>query len=540
LGFTRGRIIGGGASVLAVGVAWVATAGGHPEARRRLPLLTGSPNVCVPDVGGSEGWCGDGGPAIAARLFSPEGVAALHGGGFLIADSKNNVVRAVSSAGVISTVAGTGFIGAGHAHGLADQVPLNNPSGVAVLAGGGYLIADTGNHVVREVRPNGRIATIAGTGVAGSTGDGGPAVRAALRSPQGVAVSANGSIVIADPAANRVREILPNGRMETLAGTGAPGFGGDGGPAKAAELDYPTGVATEADGTVLIADDGNYRIRSVAPNGIISTAAGGVDGTETPGTPTTTTTTTPSGTTTTTTTSGAGTTGTGTTGGGVSSATQLQLNGPTGVAATPTGGFVIADGPVVELVSPSGGAQVIAGTGKPDNTAPSGPATSTPLGDATAVSVSSEGPILIADDHTNRVREVAPGGQLITVAGAGSPEQLISVGSRACPNPDPRAQWYGMSLVPTTGGISSATGRPIVVTFTTSLKAGIVVTVSHRGQMVASSRGTYNPTTHKTTLGRPHAPGSYDLKVSGTTTLNGHVIRNCAESDLNVVVPRRH
>jgi hypothetical protein len=417
---------------------------------------------------------------------------------------------------------------------------LNDPSGVAVLPQGGYVIADTGNHLVREVRPNGHISTVAGTGVAGSTGDGGPAVRASLRSPQGIAVTANGSILIADPVANRVREIVPDGKIDTFAGSGTTGFTGDGGPAKAAELDYPTGLTVEVDGSVLIADDGNYRVRSVAPDGVISTVAGGADGTETPGKPTTTTTTTPAGTTTTTTTAGTGTAGTGTTGGGVSSATQLQLNGPTDVAATPTGGFVIADGPVVERVGPTGGAEVIAGTGKPDNTATSGAATSTGLADATAVALTSDGSILIADDHTDRVREVDPGGQLVTVAGSGSPGQLISVGSRSCPNPDPRAQWYGMSLVPTYGELSSPAGRPIVVKFTTSLRASIAVSVSRRGQIVTSSRGTYDPTTHKATLGRPHAPGSYDLEVSGTTKLNGHVIRNCAESNLSVFVPRHH
>ena len=537
LGFTRGRIIGAVGSALAAGVAWAAAAGGHPSRRPTYPVLTGSPNVCVHEIGGSEGWCGDGGLATDARLFSPEGVAALHGGGFLIADSNNNVIRSVNAHGVISTVAGTGFAGAGRSHGIALRVPLNNPSGVAILPQGGYVIADTGNHVVREVRPDGRIATIAGTGVAGSTGDGGLAVHASLRSPQGVAVSGNGSILIADPAANRVREILPDGRIETLAGTGAPGFSGDGGPAKAAGLDYPTGVAAEPDGNVLIADDGNYRIRSIAPNGIISTAAGGADGTDSPGEPTTSTTTNGAGTTTTTT-AGSGTAGTGTTRGSASSATQLRLNSPTGVAATPSGGFVVADGPVVELVRPTGDAEVIAGTGKPDSSAAAGPATSTALGDATGVAVESDGSILIADDHTNRMREVNSRGQLATVAGSGSPQQLISIGSRSCPNPDPRAQWYGMSLVPTYGVLSSPTRHRIAVRFTTSLPATIVVTVSHRGQVVTSLRGTYNPTTHTVILGRPHAPGSYDVRVSGTTKLNGHVIRNCAASNLNVFVPR--
>ena len=527
-GFRRLASVTGVVSAVVLAVVFVGMAVGHRAARPTYPVLTGSPNACIANVGGSEGWCGDGGPAVDAKLFAPEGVAALPGGGFLIADSHNNVIRQVNSNGVISTAAGTGFAGSGRAQGRADQLPLSNPSGVAALPQGGYVIADTGNHRVREVHPNGRVSTIAGTGVDASTGDGGPAVRASLRSPQGLAVTASGSILIADPVANRVREILTDGKIETFAGTGVSGFSGDGGPATAAELDYPTGVAVEPDGSVLIADDGNYRIRSVAPDGLISTVAGGAGGTETTGAATTTTTT---GTTTTTTTS---TAGKGTTGGGTSSATQLELNGPTDVAATPDGGFVIADGPVVEKVAPDGSAQVIAGTGKPDYSAASGQATSTGLADATAVAVAADGSILIADDNTDRVRNVAHG-QLTTVAGSGSHQLLITVGSTSCPNPDPRGQWYMMGLEPLYGGISSPAGQPIRVTVTTSLRAQIVVTVSRRGRRITSSRGTYRGPTATVPLGRPPSPGVYDVSVSGTTELSGHVMHNCAEALLNVV-----
>lgn len=483
----------------------VGVANGRKAPGGSIPVLTGSPNACL-DLAGSEGWCGDRGQADNAKLYSPEAVAALPAGGFLIADTDNNVVREVGPSGVISTVAGVGFAGFSGDRGLAAAAQLNNPSGVAVLPDGGYLIADTGNHRVREVHPNGRISTIAGTGADASKGDGGRATRAALEAPQGLAVGPDGSIYIADPVANRVRVITPSGDIETLAGTGTAGFSGDGGPAATAQLDYPTGVAVQPDGTVLIADDANYRVRSVAPDGIITTVAGG----------------------------GGGAMGAGTTG-GTNLATQLQLNGPTGVASMPDGSFVIADGPVVERVWTDGTAAVVAGTGKPVYDASSGPATSTGLADATGVAAEPDGSILIADDNTNRVREVDATGMLTTVAGSGTSQLLVSVGSSACPNPHSALPWYAIEVVPFIGNPTSPAGQPIKVMFSTSIRAEIFIRVSRHGRVVARTHGTFGSGTHTVRLARPPAPGSYDLSVTGTTELNRRMLHNCADTFLNVV-----
>ena len=492
--------------MIGLGLALAGAANGHSHARPSIPVLTGNPNVCFADLGGSEGWCGDGGPAASAKLHTPEAVAALPGGGFLIADSGNDVIRKVDPAGVISTVAGVGFSGTAGSHLLAINARLNNPSGVAVLPHGGYVISDTGNHLVREVNPKGRISTIAGTGADSSNGDGGPAVRASLRSPQGLAVMPDGSILVADPVANRVRQITPTGRIEPFAGNGQAGYSGDGGPATGAELNYPTDVAVEPDGSVLIADDANYRVRLVSPNGTISTVAGGAGGTS----------------------------GSGTTGGSNASATQLQLNGPTGVAATPDGGFVIADGPVVERVAPDLSVSVIAGTGKPVYTAATGPATSTGLADATAVAVQPDGSILIADDNTDRIRKLDPSATLSTVAGFGTSQQFVSVGSTSCPNPDPRGPWGDLVLIPYVGNLSSPAGKPIHVTFETSLPAALVVSVSRRGRPITRDRSRFRLGMHTVQLARAPAPGSYNVEVSGTTELNRRVLHNCAQTLLNV------
>ena len=152
--------------------------------------------------------------------------------------------QAVAASGTISTIAGSdsfgNFSGDG---GPAAAATLNTPTGVAVLPDGGYLIADAGNGRVRRVFPNGTINTVAGTGNFGFSGDGGPATAADLKAPLGVAVMPDGSFLIADAGQARVRRVSPAGVITTVAGTGTPGYSGDGGAATAAQLFAPSGVS---------------------------------------------------------------------------------------------------------------------------------------------------------------------------------------------------------------------------------------------------------------------------------------------------------
>ncbi|HEV7772466.1 MAG TPA: hypothetical protein VGO48_04135 [Conexibacter sp.] len=215
---------------------------------------------------GTSGFGGDGDGAQIASLNQPGGVAALptaSGGGFLIADTGNNRIRRVSSSGIITTVAGTGpaaFTGDG---GPATSAALNAPARVVPLTGGGFLIADTGNNRIRRVDVDGTIRTVAGGGPAGFGGDGGPAGKALLRAPEGITALADGSIAIADTGNERVRLIGADGTIRTLAGTGTAGFSGDGGDPALAQLSHPRAVGQ--DGTqLLIADAFNNRVRSVA------------------------------------------------------------------------------------------------------------------------------------------------------------------------------------------------------------------------------------------------------------------------------------
>src|SRR5438132_1658591 len=260
------------------------------------------------------GSTGDGGPATTAKLNGPAGVAATADGGYLIADTGNHAIRRVSPAGTITTVAGTltapGSTGDG---GPATAAKLAFPAGVVATADGGFLIADGDNHAIRRVSPAGTITTAAGTlTVSGSTGDGGPATAAKLNFPAGVAVTADGGYLIADADNHAIRRVSPAGTITTVAGTlTTPGSTGDGGPATAAKLAFPAGVVATADGGFLIADTGNHAIRRVSPTGTITTVAG--------------TLTTP------------GSTGDG------GPATAAKLAFPAGVVATADGGFLIAD-----------------------------------------------------------------------------------------------------------------------------------------------------------------------------------------------------
>lgn len=193
----------------------------------------------------------------------PSAVAQAPDGSVIIGDANTTIVRRIDPAGVTSTVAGTGTPGFSGDGGLAVAAQLNSPRDIAVAPDGSILIADASAHRVRRVDPAGVMSTVAGTGAAGFSGDGGLATLAQLNFPEGVAVAPDGSVLIADRVNHRVRRVDADGAISTLAGTGVAAFSGDGGPASEAHLHYPDDVAATADGSVLIADARNGRIRGV-------------------------------------------------------------------------------------------------------------------------------------------------------------------------------------------------------------------------------------------------------------------------------------
>ncbi|MGI8683964.1 MAG: Calx-beta domain-containing protein [Acidimicrobiales bacterium] len=260
---------------------YVADTFGHRVLRVSTELVGSPPaprSVITTVAGnGSFGFSGDGGPATAAQINSPFGVARDRARGITyVADTLNHRVRAIGPDGVITTVAGTGAPLNGPA-GPALTAGLNHPRGLAIDAAGNLYIADTFNHTVRRYdRATGFLATVAGGAGPGAAGDGGPAASALLDSPAGVAVddASPPNIYVADTGNHRIRRVSgATGVITTVAGTGTAGFSGDGGPPTAAQLNSPFSVAALPDGTVVVADTLNNRVR-VLTDGVILTLAG--------------------------------------------------------------------------------------------------------------------------------------------------------------------------------------------------------------------------------------------------------------------------
>jgi DNA-binding CsgD family transcriptional regulator len=282
------------------------------------------------------------------------------------------------------TVAGTGVRGFSGDGGPATDALLSSPAAIAFDSEGNLYIADTGNNRIRRVGRDGIIATVAGTGRRGYGGDGGPAALALLNSPAGIAVGLGDSVFVADTGNNRVRMISADGTISTIAGTGEAGYAGDGGVASQAVLNSPQGLAVDAEGNLYVADTFNDRVRKIDLGGVITTIAGdGVQSYSGDGQP----------------------------------ATQAGLNFAVGpldgagqaLAVDGEGDLFVADGGnnVVREVDVGGVIRTVAGTGLPgyagERVSPHS-ALDLPLG----VAVDSAGVVYIADAYNGRVRELHP------------------------------------------------------------------------------------------------------------------------------------
>ena len=223
---------------------------------------------------GESGFSGDGGPAIKANFKTPAGLAFDPEGNLYIADRENHRVRKIDTSGNISTFAGIGKAGFSGDGGPAVRAKLNLPSGLATDKKGNLFISDRSNDRIRVVDKKGVIRTYAGSGVAGFQGDAGPALKAQLDKPFGIALDEAENLYIADRNNNRVRKVSPEGIITTVAGDGGFFFMGDNGPAYRASVAAPTGVAVDKKGNLYIADRNNNRIRLVDKLGMIRTVAG--------------------------------------------------------------------------------------------------------------------------------------------------------------------------------------------------------------------------------------------------------------------------
>lgn len=220
------------------------------------------------------GYSGDGGPATAAQLNGPWGIATDNDGNIYFSDKENHAIRKVSTTGIITTIAGKGkpgYMGDGKP---ATAALLNHPLGVAVDNSGNIYVADNSNTAVRKISANGIISTFAGNHKAGYSGDGGPATAASFKNIRYVACDNAGNVYISDTWNSVIRKVNAAGVVRNYAGNHTMKYSGDGGAATAAGIYFPVGIAIAADGSLYIADNHNHVIRKVGSDGTITTVAG--------------------------------------------------------------------------------------------------------------------------------------------------------------------------------------------------------------------------------------------------------------------------
>ncbi len=329
---------------------------------------------------GVAGTTGDGGPATSARLYAPRGLAFDAAGNLYVATVQG--VRKIGTDGKISTFAGNGVSGSAGDGGLATSASVNAIDIAFDQSGSLYLSDNTANRI-RKVTADGKINAFAGSGQAGSDGDGGQALAATLNSPAAITFDASGNFYVVEFNSGVIRKIVPSGVISTFAGVRR--FSGDGGQALAATFYFPSGVAVDAAGNTYVCDLGNYRVRKITPSGIVSTFAGnGVAGF-------------------------AGDNG---------AATAASLNQPSGAAVDSAGNVYIADtvNHRVRKVTAAGIISTVAGTGTAGSSGDGGAATSAQLNSPAGVAIDSAGNLLIADTGNNLVRRVAQG-VITTIAG---------------------------------------------------------------------------------------------------------------------------
>jgi uncharacterized protein (TIGR03437 family) len=337
------------------------------------------------------GFFGDSGNPINAEFYGPQDVAFDSSGNLYVADTQNSRIRQISpSSGLITTYAGGGTTGSVGAQkgvaangdkGLATSAIIQVPYALAIDSSGVLYFAQNGDSTIRKVDTKGIINTIAGTGTAGFGGDGSSATGALLNFPTGIALDSSGNLYVADSVNLRVRKVA-GGTMTTVAGNGVLNYGGDNGSATKAQLNGPLGTAVDGAGNLYVADAGNHEVRKIDTKGNITAVLGN----------------------------------------GTAGAGSNQASGPQGVTVDGSGNVYIADTQNARIVkvTPGGSASTVAGNGTPGYGGDNGAATSAQIYTPTGVAVDAKGTLYIADYQNHRVRKVTADGTITTVAGTGN------------------------------------------------------------------------------------------------------------------------
>ncbi len=404
-------------------------------------------------------YSGDGGPATSAQILRPRGPAVDSSGNLYFADWSGQRIRKVAMAtGIITTVAGTGIQGLSGDGGPATSAQLSQPGAVALDGSGNLYIAE-GLGIRKVSGATGIITTVAGNGTVGRSGDGGPATSAQLGFPRSVAVDGLGNIYIADTAVTIREVVAATGIITTVAGNGSAGYSGDGGPATSAQLGTPNGVAVDGACNLYIGDLNNVIRKVTAATGIITTVAGnGTRGYSGDGGP----------------------------------ATSAQLSGPLGVAVDGAGNLYIADGNnarVRKVTAATGIITTIAGNGIFGYSGDGGPATSAQLGPGAGVAVDTAGNVYVPDGNGSVVRMLTPQGTSALLGLATTPSANFF-------EPGQTGATYSI-VVSNNAGAGPTTGT---VTMTETVPAGLT--------LVSMAGAGWNCSGATCTRGDALAPGS--------------------------------
>lgn len=318
--------------------------------------------------------------SVTLNFSGPSDVAVDAAGNVYVADYGNNLIRKISPAGVVSTLAGNGSIGA--VNGAGTIATFNGPSGLTVDAAGNVYVADSGNDLIRKIAPNGTVSTLAGT-VAKVDTSNNVTTEPSFESPGGVAVDASGNVYVADAGDNQVKLVSPAGTISTFAGSGIAGA--DDGKDTSATFNNPTGVALDASGNVYVADFLNNTIRKITAGRVVSTLAGS-----------------------------------GSIGSADGTGTAASFYFPNSLAVDISGNVYVTDGinNLIRKITPDGVVTTFAGSGVRGST--NGTGTVASFNDPSGIAVDASGNVYVADAGNNMIRKISPPGVVTTLAGSAS------------------------------------------------------------------------------------------------------------------------
>ncbi len=416
-----------------------------------LPFFASAQIITTVAGSGTPGFSGDGGQATNAKMWGPAGTMVDTAGNIYIADYANARIRKVSQAtGVITTIAGTGdtlFAGDG---GAATDASLYDPTALALDASGNLYIADQSHHRIRMINiTTGIITTIAGNGIGGYSADSVAATASSLYYPSGLAFDTTGNLIIADWQNHRIRKVdMATGIITTIAGTGTSGYTGNGGAATAARLYRPSGVAFDRSGNLFISEYGNSTVRKIAAaTGIITTIAG---------------------------TSGIGYAGDGGPG------TAAMLSQPLSVATDTSGNVYIADwrNNCIRLVAATTGIiTTIAGNGTTGYSGDGGPATAAQINFTDGVAIDKSGDMYIADEFNAVIRKVTCPLCAPASVGETSNNAMVSV----YPNPAQNSLTIAATKAIATLSITNLIGQVVQTQFCNTNKAMVDISTLPKG-----------------------------------------------------------